>query len=142
MKTPLFIFFLVGIALHSCKNNPSSKKSKQEVRVDTPKMVYDKPVSITQGQLDSFVKAHDWTLIKDFQKFWDKDFEDNWLLNDASLEEIDHFKNGYVLTWQKMIGTTKIIRRYTFDLKSNFVNAHEERFQNDSLVSQGFVTFK
>ena len=56
--------------------------------------------------------------------------------------EIDHFKPGYILTWSRKFDGLLIERSYSFDLVSTLAYTHEQRFSNDTLISQGFVHYK
>ena len=49
---------------------------------------------------------------------------------------------GYVLTWHKKIDGLLIERSYSFDQTSKFAYAHEQRFLNDTLLSQGPLYLK
>jgi hypothetical protein len=69
-------------------------------------------------------------------------FEDNWILEKENVEEIDHFKKGIVLDWTKTENDVKYLRSYVFELDSQFVRAYEQRFINDTLLSQGGIEFK
>jgi hypothetical protein len=97
---------------------------------------------ISFSQLDSLVKSRNKNQLAEFQKTIDKDFSNEWSLKNAAVEEIDHFTNGYVLRWQMTKEGVTIDRTYTFNLKSVFISAHEQRFRKDSLISQGPVHLK
>lgn len=74
-------------------------------------------------------------------KLTDANFSDNWILEKESIEEIDHFKNGYVLDWTMTENDIKYVRSYVFELDSQFVSSYEQRFYKDTLISQGPVEF-
>jgi hypothetical protein len=69
-------------------------------------------------------------------------FAENWILEKNSLEEIDHFKQGRVVSWTNTENNVKYVRSYVFELDSQFVRAYEQRFINDTLLSQGGIEFK
>src|SRR5688500_3360825 len=65
--------------------------------------------------------------LRTFIKQTDIHFGENWVLEKDSVEEIDHFENGLVLTWTKSENGIKYVRYYVFELDSQFVSAYEER---------------
>ena len=97
--------------------------------------------SCSQGQmiLDNLVAKQDSVRFKNFISRWDIHFNDNWVFESANIQEIDHFENGYVLEWTKEDNGIKHLRGYVFDLNSKFIRAYEQRFVNDTLLSQGEV---
>jgi hypothetical protein len=95
-----------------------------------------------QNALGNSVSKKDTVLLKAFVKRWDIYFDSDWTLDKANSEEIDHFENGYVLTWTRLINNVKYLRTYVFGLNSQFVRSHEQRFIKDTLLSQGPVEFK
>lgn len=84
----------------------------------------------------------DTTSLRAFILKSDIHFDKEWTLEKANVEEIDHFKNGYVIKWAKTVSKVKYLRTYIFDLSSTFISSHEQRFINDTLLSQGPVEFK
>ena len=95
-----------------------------------------------KAPLDTWVSKKDTAALKTFVLKSDHNFAKDWSLEKANIEEIDHFKNGYVIKWTKTVSNVKYLRAYTFDLNSKFVSSHEQRFFNDTLLSQGPVEFK
>jgi len=95
-----------------------------------------------QTKLETWVSKRDAQALKAFVLQSDLYFAKNWTLEKANVEQIDHFKNGYVLTWTKTVSNIKYLRTYVFDLDSQFFSSHEQRFLGDTLLSQGPVEFK
>jgi len=91
---------------------------------------------------DSLITSSSEFKLRNLIKQSDIHFSDNWILDKDSIEEIDHFKKGYVLSWRKTDNDVKYVRSYVFELDSQFVRAYEQRFINDTLLSQGQVEFK
>jgi hypothetical protein len=94
------------------------------------------------NRLDRLVARRDTIGLRLFLKKWDTDFVDDWRLKSAGMEEIGHFERGLVLEWSKNNHDTLRSRSYVFDMASKFVDAHEKRFLNDTLLSQGEVYFE
>lgn len=92
--------------------------------------------------MDKWVSKKDTAALKIFVLKSDIYFANDWTLEKANVEEIDHFKNGYVLTWAKTVSKIKYLRTYVFDLNSQFIRSHEQRFLSNTLLSQGPVEFK
>jgi len=95
-----------------------------------------------QNSLKTLVSKKDTAALKTFILKSDIHFENDWILEKANIEEIDHFENGYVLTWAKTLSNIKYLRTYVFNLDSKFVSSYEQRFLLDTLLSQGPVEFK
>jgi len=95
-----------------------------------------------KAPLDTWVSKKDSAALRTFILEFDLHFAKEWSLENANVEEIDHFKNGYVLRWTKTVSNIKYLRAYTFDINAKFVSSHEQRFLNDTLFSQGPVEFK
>ncbi len=95
-----------------------------------------------QTKLKEWVSKSDTASLKVFVLNSDIHFGKEWILEKANVEEIDHFKNGYVLEWTKTASNIKYLRTYTFDLNSQFISSHEQRFLKDTLLSQGPIEFK
>lgn len=95
-----------------------------------------------QNALDNLVSKNDTTGLKAFVKKSDIHFTSDWALNKVMIEDIDHFEKGYVLAWEKSTNKITHFRTYVFGLNSQFVRAYEQRFANDTLLSQGPVEFK
>lgn len=92
--------------------------------------------------LDKLIKNQDPKALFAFQKKTDRFFSDDWTFQSLTAQEIDHFKMGYVLTWQKKMDGLLIERSYSFDQASKFAYAHEQRFLHDTLLSQGPLYFR
>jgi len=95
-----------------------------------------------QNRLNELISKNDTAGLKSFVLESDIHFANNWTLEKANIEEIDHFEHGYVLTWVKTVNNIQYLRTYVFDLNSKFVRSYEQRFFKDSLLSQGPVEFK
>ena len=80
--------------------------------------------------------------IRQLQKSVDNGFADNWIFKSIEKQDIDHFKSGVVISWERHLANERIIRSYSFDMNSQLRYAHEQRFENDSLKCQGYVHFK
>ena len=103
---------------------------------------HDKKTTSGQNTPVNFVSKKKEAGLKTFIKQWDIHFTNNWVLEKENIEELDHFKMGYVLEWTKTENGVKYSREYVFELDSQFVSAHEQRFVSDTLLSQGYVEFK
>jgi hypothetical protein len=95
-----------------------------------------------QTLLEVLISKKDLAALKTFVLKSDIHFAKNWALEKANIEEIDHFENGYVLTWTKTVNNIRYLRTYVFNLNSKFVSSHEQRFLRDTLLSQGSIEFK
>jgi hypothetical protein len=95
-----------------------------------------------QVGLDKLIKNQEPKALLAFQKKTDRFFSNDWVFKNLTAQEIDHFKMGYVLTWQKKMDGLLIQRSYLFDNASKFAYAHEHRFLNDTLFSQGSLYLK
>jgi hypothetical protein len=116
-------FTLLILLFCSCQNQ--GKKTTSELNV--PDNLVSKK---KEGELRTLIKQSD------------IHFTENWILDKDSIEEIDHFKKGYVLGWTKTENGVKYVREYVFELDSQFVRAYEQRFSSDTLLSQGQIEFK
>jgi hypothetical protein len=92
--------------------------------------------------VSSLFEIKDRGTLLNFQRGTDKDFSEDWTFDTLKIENINHWEKGYLLTWTKKKDELLIKRTYAFGLDLRFVNAHEQRFYNDSLYSQGFIYYK
>ena len=125
MKTPLFIVFLVTLTLYSCKDNTSSKKLRQEVRVDTTKTTHDTPASI-QEPLDDTVK------IPSSIKLFNIDFFP--VTNEILKKYATKIKDGYQYTDEYVWFSNKATNQtLVFELYTDFHRLWAYNFLNDKV---------
>lgn len=77
-----------------------------------------------------------------FQKFWDNEFSEDWILIDVKKTDVDHFQPGIIITWEKIESGIVKKRSYSYTSGLQFHSAHEQRFKGDSLNCQGHVKMK
>lgn len=77
-----------------------------------------------------------------FQKFWDKEFSDDWSLVGIKKTDVDEFRPGIIIIWKKIESGIIRNRSYSFTSGLQFYSAHEKRFKGDSLYCQGYVKIK
>ncbi|MFV0537022.1 MAG: hypothetical protein ACK5M3_06555 [Dysgonomonas sp.] len=92
--------------------------------------------------VSSLFEIRDRGVLLNFQKGIDGEFSEDWSFDTLKIENIDHWEEGYLLTWMKKEDKLLIKRTYSYDLNLKFVNAHEQRFCNDTLSSQGYIYYK
>jgi hypothetical protein len=88
------------------------------------------------------VATRDPNEIRTFQKAIDKGFTDDWNFKSIEKQEIDHYRPGVIITWEKLLNNERIVRRYSYTLNLQFYYAHEQRFVNDSLNAQGHINLR
>jgi hypothetical protein len=60
--------------------------------------------------LDKLIKNKEPKALLVLQKKTDRYFSNDWVFKRLTTQEIDHFKMGYVLTWQKKMEGLLIVR--------------------------------
>lgn len=77
--------------------------------------------------------------LAEFKQNWESRWATDWGLVEANQQDIDHFRPGYVLEWERSEGDQRWTRTDSFTMQWKFYSAHEEFYDADRLLSRGPV---
>lgn len=92
-----------------------------------------------ESSIEQMVQQQNLGAIATFKRAWERGWSQDWVLNSARPEEIDHFRRGVVLEWARTEGENKVIRLDAFTTDGCMYWAHETYLRSDREFARGDV---
>lgn len=92
-----------------------------------------------ESSLQQMVEQQNLGAIAEFKRAWERRWSPDWNLTSARRQDIDHFRPGLVLEWERREGENRVVRLDAFTTKGCSYWAHETHFRAGREFARGPV---